>query len=665
MRRTIFKSFAILLICACFACSCVACSGMIAQDEEQNLPYTGNTVHQTEYSELPDKEHETDFVALYEQTDSSVVTVTLTYTERQIQGWHTVLVERTAVGSGSVFDAEEGYILTSSYLFESIPAYADYSLQITFYDGTKADAALRGYDAQESGHPLIGSTVANSDIAILAVDDNASIPDGVTAVRFADSGSLTYGEDCYTIAAVVTEDGVTDSVLDASIITKPYNTHKSSFKISSSSGGIFGGGSSEFFDGSFDYLIMTGITLRDGNAGAPLFNAAGEVIGMMNYRVNDTLLIQNQSVFGISFATPSATIKQIVTGFYEDIGKEVSFPEDTLTRGSIFSDSSSITRCDTSSANNAAAALMREYGDYYVVSDESTIVFADGIYMASGSSAAQRVASAHVNSTVKIIQYTSKNGVSAVSEGSGFLIDKSGYVVTNLHVINSYADTHTSTDKTNETVDPDLANGTFYAIFENGTVEDAGDIKYALLRLEAVAYDKRGDLAILRFVNSIAHEESGTIDNGFSENAVCSLQKNADFGERVIAIGNPEGYGIAISEGVVSNPNCSYYEQSLGYQHILTDCPINSGNSGGPLFNAVGEIIAVNTLGLNTEYYPGYDNISWSIKADAVMQFIETVNSLAKESDALTETNGAFRGDEQVFLLAERVPSAGVCYSAV
>ena len=95
------------------------------------------------------------------------------------------------------------------------------------------------------------------------------------------------------------------------------------------------------------------------------------------------------------------------------------------------------------------------------------------------------------------------------------------------------------------------------------------------LPLEVVAYDKRGDLAVLRFVNAISHEEDGGSAVGFSEDAVCSLQTNASFGESVVAIGNPQGYGITLSEGIVSNPVFDYYESEVGYAHVLTDCPVN------------------------------------------------------------------------------------------
>lgn len=62
-----------------------------------------------------------------------------------------------------------------------------------------------------------------------------------------------------------------------------------------------------------------------------------------------------------------------------------------------------------------------------------------------------------------------------------------------------------------------------------------------------VAFDKTGDLALLRFVNEISHEENGEVVPGFSEDAVCAFRSETAFGETVVAIGNPEGYGIALA----------------------------------------------------------------------------------------------------------------------
>jgi putative serine protease PepD len=141
--------------------------------------------------------------------------------------------------------------------------------------------------------------------------------------------------------------------------------------------------------------------------------------------------------------------------------------------------------------------------------------------------------------------------------GSGFVIDKSGHIVTNYHV-----------------------------------VRDAGDVTVSFsnrdtVKAEVVGTDPSTDLAVLRV-----------------ETAATALTPlplgNSDVvrvGDAVVAIGNPFGLDRTVTAGIVSAlqrlitaPNRSTID------HVIqTDAPINPGNSGGPLLNARGQVIGVNT----------------------------------------------------------------------
>src|SRR5690242_13025656 len=139
------------------------------------------------------------------------------------------------------------------------------------------------------------------------------------------------------------------------------------------------------------------------------------------------------------------------------------------------------------------------------------------------------------------------------SLGSGFIIDASGLVVTNNHVIS-----------------------------------DADEISVILndgknLKAEIVGRDKKTDLALLR-VKSDAPLKA--VKFGDSD--------KLRLGEWVIAIGNPFSLGGSVTAGIVSARNRDI--QSGPYDnYIQTDAAINRGNSGGPLFNLNGEVIGVNT----------------------------------------------------------------------
>ncbi|HEX5328011.1 MAG TPA: trypsin-like peptidase domain-containing protein, partial [Acetobacteraceae bacterium] len=139
------------------------------------------------------------------------------------------------------------------------------------------------------------------------------------------------------------------------------------------------------------------------------------------------------------------------------------------------------------------------------------------------------------------------------SLGSGFIIDPSGLVVTNNHVIDG-ADQITVTLQDNTSLKATVIGR-----------DTAGDI--ALLKVKS---DK--PLPALEFGDSSAMR----------------------IGDWVLAIGNPFGLGGSVTAGIVSARGRDIHEGPYD-DFIQTDAPINRGNSGGPLFNMDGQVIGINT----------------------------------------------------------------------
>jgi serine protease Do len=139
------------------------------------------------------------------------------------------------------------------------------------------------------------------------------------------------------------------------------------------------------------------------------------------------------------------------------------------------------------------------------------------------------------------------------SLGSGFIIDPSGLVVTNNHVI----------------ADADEIN----VILNDGTK----------LPAELVGKDAKSDLALLR-----VHYDKPLKSVKFGDSDKLRL------GEWVIAIGNPFSLGGTVTAGIVSARNRDINSGPYD-NYIQTDAAINRGNSGGPLFNLNGDVIGVNT----------------------------------------------------------------------
>jgi serine protease Do len=165
------------------------------------------------------------------------------------------------------------------------------------------------------------------------------------------------------------------------------------------------------------------------------------------------------------------------------------------------------------------------------------------------------------------------------SLGSGFIIDPSGLVVTNNHVI----------------ADADEVD----VILNDGTT----------LRAEIVGRDTKTDLALLRVKPS---KPLKAVKFGNSD--------KLRLGEWVIAIGNPFSLGGTVTAGIVSARNRDI--QSGPYDnYIQTDAAINRGNSGGPLFNLNGEVVGVNTAIISPS--GGSIGIGFAVPSTTVMPVID------------------------------------------
>ena len=161
--------------------------------------------------------------------------------------------------------------------------------------------------------------------------------------------------------------------------------------------------------------------------------------------------------------------------------------------------------------------------------------------------------------------------------GSGFIIDAEGIVVTNNHVIQGAEDIFVTVN---------------------------GEKEY---EAEIVGADPLSDIAVLKIKSK---ERFSPVNFGNSD--------KARVGDWVIAIGNPFGLGGTVTSGIISARNrsigLSRYED-----YIQTDASINSGNSGGPLFDMNGDVIGINTAILGQS---GSIGIGFSIPSNSAKKVI-------------------------------------------
>ena len=175
----------------------------------------------------------------------------------------------------------------------------------------------------------------------------------------------------------------------------------------------------------------------------------------------------------------------------------------------------------------------------------------------------------------------------AKSLGSGFIISKDGYVLTNYHVI-----------------------------------KDADEIIVRLsdrreLMAEVIGEDQRSDVALLKI------EATGL--------PVAKIGKSSslEVGEWVVAIGSPFGFDHSATAGIVSAKGRSLPRENY-VPFIQTDVAINPGNSGGPLFNQEGEVV-----GMNSQIYSrtgGYMGLSFAIPIEVAMDVADQLKTSGRVS---------------------------------
>ena len=174
--------------------------------------------------------------------------------------------------------------------------------------------------------------------------------------------------------------------------------------------------------------------------------------------------------------------------------------------------------------------------------------------------------------------------------------------------------------------DEDGAGGyllTNYHIVKDGDVFKARWLDGTEMDIELVGFDDGTDIAVMRFEDA-APEGVETIPMGDSD----ALQ----IGELAICIGNPGTssqmlYGT-VTAGIISglqreDINAGNFSRSINV--IQTDAPINSGNSGGALLNAKGELVGIPTLKMGLTYTDVFEGLSFCIPISAVKDYIEQI----------------------------------------
>jgi len=199
-----------------------------------------------------------------------------------------------------------------------------------------------------------------------------------------------------------------------------------------------------------------------------------------------------------------------------------------------------------------------------------------------------KLVTASEKSIESVVTISSNNGqlnsIKSGGIGSGVIFSKDGYIVTNLHILSGNA------------INVRLNNGKNYAA-------------------SVIGIDDNTDIAVLKITSS---DKLNPINIADSE--------NIKIGDRVLAIGNPYGIGISVSNGIISATGRDYGNPYL--QLIQTDAAINPGNSGGALINENG-----NLVGINSKIFSktgAYQGIGFAIPSNLVVQIVSELIQYGK-----------------------------------
>ena len=214
-----------------------------------------------------------------------------------------------------------------------------------------------------------------------------------------------------------------------------------------------------------------------------------------------------------------------------------------------------------------------------------TVAVDTGSLMTPAQVYAQNVASTVGITTSVTTNYWGFQSTSAAA-GSGFIISTDGYILTNYHVIEN-----------SDSIRVCLFSGETY---------DA----------KLIGYDESNDIAVLK----IGAQGLAPVILGDSD--------NINVGDSVVAIGNPLGeLTFSLTSGAISAKDREVtFSDNMTMKLLQTDCAINSGNSGGALFNLYGEVIGVtNAKYSSSSGSASIDNIGFAIPINSIRQIVESI----------------------------------------
>jgi len=181
-------------------------------------------------------------------------------------------------------------------------------------------------------------------------------------------------------------------------------------------------------------------------------------------------------------------------------------------------------------------------------------------------------------------------GNESTRSGSGFVISKEGYVITNAHVISNITNNR----------------GIVHLRFKDNKQYDAA----------VIGYDTESDIAVLKINNPLNLQFPFVV-----------WGKTPEIGSQSIAIGSPMGLSFTTTFGYISALNRHVPNTPSYVPFIQTDTSINPGNSGGPLFDDHGDVVGINTMVMTNKGGGGSIGLGFAIDGDYAQYIIKRLKT--------------------------------------
>jgi S1-C subfamily serine protease len=197
---------------------------------------------------------------------------------------------------------------------------------------------------------------------------------------------------------------------------------------------------------------------------------------------------------------------------------------------------------------------------------------------------------------VTVFSYFGANaGASSLEEGSGFVADTSGVILTAAHVIVATTGSGLLTQPARSV----------YVQFADGD----------RVKAEVVGWDPYDDVGVLK----VAPKAHALVPVPLGTSAGLAV------GQPVAAIGSPFGSETSLSVGIVSGVGRTIPSLTTSYDlfdAIQTDAPVNQGNSGGPLLDSAGRVIGINAQ-IRSSLESGFEGVAFAVPIDSVKRSLE------------------------------------------